>query len=123
MTSQSTLTLWTPVGPEELELIRQSAMRLPAKASRTADLIPVLSEDYATKIIHYWYVPHSGGEYATRFEVPQDFLDRYKVQEAGGRPHFGYILADGLDTFNSAIVGDIVVTGRFFENPAESGLE
>ena len=50
----------------------------------------------------------------TRFEVRQDFLDRYKVQEACGRTHLEYwIPAEELHAFNAAIVGEIVVTAAY----------
>jgi hypothetical protein len=65
-----TVTLWRPVGPAELDLIRASGMR--------------------------------------------DFLDRYEVQEAGGRAHREYwIPAEDLAAFNAAIVGEIEVTAEF----------
>ncbi len=115
MTPQSTVTLWRPVGPEELELIRHSAMRaFPPRLPEQPIFYPVLSEDYATKIARDWNVPHSGSGYVTRFEVRRDFLDRYVVQEAGGRTHLEYwIPADELDAFNAAIVGEIIVTAAY----------
>ncbi len=115
MTSQSTVTLWRPVGPEELELIQQSAMRaFPPRLPEQPIFYPVLSEDYATKIARDWNVPHSGSGYVTCFEVRQDFLDRYKVQEVGGRTHLEYwIPAEELPAFNAAIVGKIMVTAAY----------
>lgn len=115
MTSQSTVTMWRPVGPAELELIRQSAMgAFPPRLPEQPIFYPVLSEDYATKIARDWNVPHSGSGYVTRFEVQRVFLNRYKVQEAGGRTHLEYwIPADELNDFNAAIVGDIVVTAAY----------
>jgi hypothetical protein len=59
-------------------------------------------------------VPASGAGYVTRFRVRRDFLDRYDVQEAGGRAHQEYwIPAEELDAFNAAIVGEIEVTAEF----------
>jgi hypothetical protein len=48
--------------------------------------------------------------------VRRDFLDNYRVEEAGGRAHREYwIPAEDLDAFNAAIVGEIEVTRRFPE--------
>jgi hypothetical protein len=46
--------------------------------------------------------------------VKKSFLDRYQVQEAGGRAHLEYwIPADALDDFNGAIVGSIELVSSF----------
>ena len=57
------VTLWRPVGPVELELIRKAGMR--AFSPRLPDqpiFYPVLSEEYAIKIARDWNVPASGPE-------------------------------------------------------------
>ena len=75
---------------------------------------PVLTEEYATKIARDWNVPSSGKGYVTRFAVQKAFLDRYPVEEAGGRSHLEYwIPAEHLSAFNDAIVGLIEVTASF----------
>lgn len=59
-------------------------------------------------------MPSSGTGYVTRFQVRQDFIDRYQVQMAGGREYQEYwIPAEELAAFNAAIVGQIEVTARF----------
>lgn len=110
-----TVTLWRPVGPEELRLIRESGMHaFPPRLPEQPIFYPVLSEDYAVKIARDWNVPASGSGYVTRFRVRRDFLDRYQVQEAGGRSHLEYwIPAEDLPAFNAAIVGEIEVTAEF----------
>ncbi|MFE0757794.1 hypothetical protein ACFW16_27790 [Inquilinus sp. NPDC058860] len=110
-----TVTLWRPVGPEELRLIRETGMRaFPPRLPEQPIFYPVLSEDYAIKIARDWNVPASGSGYVTRFRVQRDFLDRYQVQEAGGRSHLEYwIPAEDLPAFNNAIVGEIEVTAEF----------
>ncbi|HYD12928.1 MAG TPA: hypothetical protein VEC11_08780 [Allosphingosinicella sp.] len=110
-----TVTLWRPVGPEELALIRESEMRaFPPRLPEQPIFYPVLSEDYAVKIARDWNVPASGEGFVTRFEVRKDFLDTYQVQEAGGRAHLEYwIPAEELDAFNAAIVGEIEVVREF----------
>jgi hypothetical protein len=96
MADGATLTLWRPVGPQELELIRQSGMRgFPPRLPEQPIFYPVLTEAYAVKIA-------------------RGFIDRYAVQEAGGQSHKEYwIPADDLDAFNQAIIGPIEVVRSF----------
>src|SRR3954451_23912666 len=89
--SEPTLTLWRPVGPKELALIQQSGMRaFPPRLPEQPIFYPVLSENYAVKIARDWNVPASGSGYVTRFRVRRNSIDRYAVQEAGGRDHQEY---------------------------------
>ena len=110
-----TVTLWRPVGPAELELIRQSGMRaFPPRLPEQPIFYPVTTEEYAVKIARDWNVRDSGAGYVTRFEVLKNFLDRYQVQDAGGREHREYwIPADQVDAFNQAIEGLIEIIRSF----------
>ena len=110
-----TVTLWRPVGPDELQLIRKAGMRaFPPPLPEQPIFYPVLTEDYAIKIARDWNVAASGAGFVTRFEVRRDFLDKYDVQLAGGRAHSEYwIPAEDLHAFNEAIVGEIEVTAEF----------
>ena len=110
-----TITLWRPVGPAELDLIRSAAMRaFPPRLPEQPIFYPVTTEEYAIKIARDWNVPASGSGYVTRFRVRRDFLDRYAVQDAGGRAHREYwIPAEELADFNAAIVGETEVTAEF----------
>lgn len=110
-----TVTLWRPVGPQELELIEKAAMRsFPPRLPEQPIFYPVLSEEYAIKIARDWNVPASGAGFVTRFEVKRDFLARYEVREAGGQAHLEYwIPAEDLAAFNEAIVGQIEVVLEF----------
>jgi hypothetical protein len=110
-----TVTLWRPVGPKELELIRQAGMReFSPRLPEQPIFYPVLSEDYAVKIARDWNVPADGSGYVMRFEVSKDFLNRYEVHEAGGRAHLEYwIPADEVPAFNQAIVGRIEMVRSF----------
>jgi hypothetical protein len=112
-----TVTLWRPVGPQELALIEQSGMKaFPSRLPEQPIFYPVTTEDYAVKIARDWNVPASGSGFVTRFEVRRDFLDRYRVEEAGGRAHREYwIPAAELPEFNAAIIGVIEVIRRFPE--------
>lgn len=113
--TEQLVTLWRPVGPEELELIRQAGMKaFPPRLPDQPIFYPVTTQDYAVKIARDWNVPRSGVGYVTRFAVRRDVLDRYPVQEAGGRTHSEYwVPAEELDAFNAAIVGDIEVIQQF----------
>ncbi|WP_342728012.1 ADP-ribosylation/crystallin J1 [Bradyrhizobium sp. B097] len=110
-----TITLWRPVGPQELALIEQSGMRaFPPRLPDQPIFYPVLTEEYAAKIARDWNVPASGTGFVTRFRVKRSFIDRYDVQEAGGHAHLEYwIPADDLPAFNAAIVGPIEVIRSF----------
>ena len=114
MTEES-ITLWRPVGPAELDLIRQSGMRaFPPRRPEQPIFYPVLSEEYAVKIARDWNLPASGKGYVTRFRVRGEFLDRYDIHEAGGGEHLEYwIPAEELAEFNTAIIGEIEVVAEF----------
>lgn len=113
--ADTTVTLWRPVGPQELELIKQAGMRaFPPRLPEQPIFYPVLTEDYAVKIARDWNVPASGAGFVTRFEVRKDFLSRYNVHEAGGQSHREYwIPAEDMADFNAAIVGEIRVVQKF----------
>jgi len=112
---QDTITLWRPVGPEELELIQRSGMRsFPPRLPDQPIFYPVLTEDYAVKIARDWNVPASGAGFVTRFAITRSFIDNYVVRPAGGQSHQEYwIPADDLDAFNAAIIGQIEVVRSF----------
>lgn len=113
--SLETVTLWRPVGPAELELVRQFGNRaFPPRLADQPIFYPVLSERYAVKIARDWNVPAAGQGFVTRFQVLKSFLDRYDVQHVGGVDHAEYwIPAEDLDAFNAAIVGEIEVVATF----------
>lgn len=110
-----TITLWRPVGPAELDLIRASGMTaFPPRLPHQPIFYPVTTEDYAIKIARDWNVPASGSGFVTRFEVRRDYFAGFEVQDAGGRAHREYwIPAEDLPAFNAAIVGEIAVVHEF----------
>jgi hypothetical protein len=116
MSVDDTLTLYRPVGPEELALIRESGFRrFPPRFPQQPIFYPVISEAYATRIARDWNVKASGAGYVTRFAVSRSFLDRYQVQTAGGSKHLEYwIPAEDLAEFNENIVGLIEIVSEFF---------
>ncbi len=113
METVDTITLWRPVGPAELRLIAESAYRaFPPRLPEQPIFYPVLNEGYAIQIARDWKADGAG--YVTRFEVRREFIDRYPVQQAGGREHLEYwIPAEDLAAFNDAIVGQIAVVAEF----------
>lgn len=113
-----TVTLWRPVGPVELDLIRQSGMtEFPPRLPDQPIFYPVLTEDYAIRIARDWNVGRDGAGYVTRFDVQAAFVSAYAPQEAGGQALKEYwIPAEDLEKFNAAIVGEIVVTKSFERN-------
>ena len=113
-----TVTLWRPVGPRELELIRQSGMRaFPPRLPEQPIFYPVLSEEYAVKIARDWNVPASGSGFVTRFQVQRSFLDDYHIEKAGGAAYSEYwIPAEDLDSFNRAIVDEIQIVAEFHQD-------
>ena len=119
--TQPTITLWRPVGPQELKLIEASEMQaFPPRLPEQPIFYPVLSEAYAVQIARDWNVPASGAGFVTRFAVLKSFLDRYRVEHAGSRAHLEYwIPAEDLADFNKAIVGKIEVTASFGEVAAD----
>ncbi len=111
------VTLFRPVGRNELALIEESDYRaFPPRLPEQPIFYPVLNEEYATKIARDWNVPSKGAGYVTKFRVRRGFLSRYQVQTVGGRIHQEYwIPAEELEEFNSNIVGLIEVIGEFLD--------
>ena len=119
---EDTLTLFRPVGLEELELIRASGDReFPPRLPEQPIFYPVLNEGYAAQIARDWNVRHGrhGRGFVTRFRVRARFLEGYEVRTVGGREHQEYwIPAEDLPEFNRNIVGPIEVIAEFPEPEA-----
>jgi hypothetical protein len=115
MTTEECELLFRPVGPKELELIRESRSRaFPPRLPEQPIFYPVKTEAYAAKIARDWNVKASGSGYVTRFAVRRSFIARYQVQNAGGSQHQEYwIPAEDLPEFNANIVGEIEVIAEF----------
>ncbi len=111
----NTRTLYRPVGPQELALIRESGWRaFPPRLPDQPIFYPVLNEAYAIQIAHEWNVPASGSGYVTRFEVRSEFLARYETQTVGAAIHQElWIPTEDLAEMNDNIVGLIEVTAEF----------
>lgn len=115
-----TRTLYRPVGPAELALIKASGWRaFPPRLPDQPIFYPVLNEGYAIQIARDWNVPASGSGYVLRFAVEADYLAQFPVQIVGGREHEElWVPAEQLAEFNAHIVGEIVVTQYFGAVPA-----
>ena len=110
-----TKTLYRPVGPAELDLIRDSGWReFPPRLPEQPIFYPVLNQEYAAQIARDWNVKESGSGFVTRFEVNSDYLERFPRQVVGGSQHEElWVPAEELEVFNSNIVGLIEVVEAF----------
>jgi hypothetical protein len=114
----TTVTLYRPVGPEELVLIEASAHRaFPPRLPEQPIFYPVTNEEYAIRIARDWNTKHGSKiGHVTRFVVSVDHLSRYERKIVGVRQHEEYwIPAEELDAFNAAIIGLIEVVYTFSE--------
>ena len=109
------VTLYRPVGPRELELIRASGWRsFPPRLPDQPIFYPVTNREYAAQIARDWNVKASGAGYVTQFDVDATYLGQFSVQKVGGNIHTEYwIPAEALSEFNAHIVGPIAVIERF----------
>ncbi len=113
-----TTTLYRPVGQQELDLIAATDWRrFPQRLSWQPIFYPVLTEDYAIRIARDWNTKDANSGhvgFVLRFNVCAEFLQKYDVQEVGGRACQEYwIPAEDLEAFNDHIVGRIEVLHEF----------
>ena len=110
-----TLSLYRPVGPEELALIEASGWReFPPRLPEQPIFYPVTNEEYATQIARDWNVRQSGAGFVTRFQIRAEFAARYPVQKVGGVAHTElWVPAEELAEFNRNIIGLIEVIAKF----------
>ena len=117
MSETETVTLFRPVGLDELELIRGSGYgEFPPRLPGQPIFYPVLNEEYAVQIARDWNTLHEadGRGFVTRFRVRREFLRRYDVRTVGGSVHQEYwIPAADLPEFNRHIVGLIEMIAEF----------
>ena len=111
----STVTLYRPVGPEELQLLRASGFkRWPARLPEQPIFYPVTNERYAAEIAEKWNIKDSGYGAVTRFEVSASFMAKYPVQQVGAAHHTEWwVPAEDLEELNDNIVGHIEVVREF----------
>ena len=117
MNTPTTVTLYRPLGPEELELVKKNGFRSwPPRKPEQPIFYPVTNEEYAIEITRSWNVRQFGVGYVTRFEVARSFMDSYPVHTVGAAHHTEWwIPAEDLEALNRHIVGKIVVIGTYDE--------
>ncbi len=114
-----TVTLYRPVGLEELRLIEQSEWRsFPPRLPEQPIFYPVTNESYAVQIARDWNTKTGSRHgYVTRFEVNADYAARFERQVVGGKRHEElWVPAEELEEFNRNIMGQIEVTQSFVPN-------
>lgn len=113
-----TVTLYRPVGPQELALIEGSDWKsFPPRLPEQPIFYPVTNEDYAVQIARDWNVKASGSGFVVRFGVDAAYVARFPRKIVGGRLHEElWVPAEELSEFNSKIIGRIEVI-REFRNP------
>src|ERR1700704_2286227 len=115
MQTNSLTILYRPVGPNELEFIKQSGWtKFPARLPEQPIFYPVMNEEYAIQIARDWNVPASGSGYVTKFAVKAEYVRKFEIQNVGGEIHNElWVPAEELEEFNNNIVGQIEVTREF----------
>jgi len=115
MQANEIITLYRPVGPVELELIRLSGWKsFPPRLPDQPIFYPVMNEAYAVQIARDWNVPASGAGFVTRFVVRKDYIVKYQIQNVGAELHDElWIPAEELEELNNNIVGTIEVIRTF----------
>ena len=111
----TTITVYRPTGPIELNLVRQSGCkRWPPRLPEQPIFYGVTNAAYAQQIATQWNIPASGVGFVTRFEVRQSFMDRFQLHQVGGANHpEWWIPAEDLDELNENIVGLIELIGEY----------
>lgn len=114
-------TLYRPVGPAELALIRDSEFAaFPPRLPEQPFFYPVVQRSYARRIAREWNATAHGAGYVTRFEVSYECSRRYERHDVGGRECTElWIPAAELPLFNACIEGTIEVVDAF----AKSGWQ
>jgi hypothetical protein len=110
------VTLYRPVGPEELALIAAAGYSaFPPRLPEQPIFYPVTNEAYATQIARDWNTKHGSRRgFVTRFDVEADYAGKFARQIVGGREHEElWVPAKELDEFNRRIVGLIDVIAEF----------
>jgi len=112
------ITLYRPVGANELELIIDSGMkRFPPRLFWQPIFYPVLNFEYAAEIAERWNmrdVESSGVGFVTAFEIPEDYFDQFQIQTVGLDHHQElWVPAEQLEEFNNKITDGIRVMKSF----------
>lgn len=113
------MTLYRPVGVEELELIAQAGFKsFPPRLPIQPIFYPVLNFEYAAQIAREWNTkdPVSGfAGFVTKFQVEDEYVSKFPVQVVGSSQVHQelWVPAEEMDEFNNHIVGTIEVVASF----------
>ncbi len=112
---EETVTMYRPIGPEELELLKGSDYRKwPPRLPEQPIFYPVTNEEYAKEITTQWNIKDSGIGFVTRFAVKKEFMSNYEIQQVGAAHHTEWwVPAEELEELNTNIVGKIEVIGEY----------
>lgn len=112
---EAIITMYRPVGPKELELLKSSGFRRwPPRLPEQPIFYPVTNERYAIEIASRWNVKDDLVGYVTRFSVRRSFMEKYEVQKVGGSHHTEWwVPADELEQLNDNIIGSIEIIGEY----------
>lgn len=115
ISTDETVTMYRPTGPEELELVKASGfLRWPPRLPEQPIFYPVTNEEYAKEITVKWNLPAKGVGYVTRFNVKCSFIDKYEIHQVGGAKYTEWwIPAEKLEELNDNIVGKIEVISEY----------
>ena len=113
------LTLYRPVGQKELDLINESSFRrFPPRLNWQPIFYPVINQEYAEQIAQRWNTEDEFSGYAgyvVAFNLPEDYLKQYPVQNVGGEIHNElWVPSEKLEEFNDNIIGEIRLVKSFF---------
>jgi hypothetical protein len=110
LSEEELITMYRPCGQKELDLVAESGFkRWPPRLPEQPIFYPVTNEAYAIEV-NKWNVSQFGKGYVTRFRVRRGFVEKYRIEQVGGRHHTEWwIPAEDLENFNDNIVGEIEV--------------
>lgn len=108
------VTLYRPVGVEELELIIDAGMkRFPPRLYWQPIFYPVLNFKYAAEIAERWNmgdIDSDGAGFVTAFEISEQYFRQFPIQTVGLDYHQElWVPAEQLSVFNDEIVNGIRV--------------
>lgn len=117
--SKPTLTLYRPVGLEEMLLILEvEPQAFPPRLPDQPYFYPVLNDSYAHQIARDWNTKDKASGYAgfvTCFEVDADYVNQFEVKTVGAAEHKElWVPADKLVEFNTHIHGNINVIAAYY---------
>ena len=109
--NKATVTLYRPLGPAELDLIKESNWkRFPPRLPEQPIFYPVTNREYAQQITDQWNVPAYGAGFVAKFKVDLDYISKFSVENVGGEIHNElWVPSEELEEFNDNIQGYIEI--------------